>query len=219
MKNKSLFLGFVSIMVLTMFISTVENVFAQSLYGSITGGTMKVGSRGENVTSLQTFLASNHDIYPRGLITGYYGLLTQEAVKQFQLAYDIQVDGTVGPITAEKINGLIAQGRGMDVYAPTIVNPTVNVSGKEVKISFSSNEAVRADIFYDSAQLSYRDTGLAFSQPIISGTKISDPVFNNSKQITLSNLMANTGYNYMIVVTDASGNVSVTLPRTFTTGS
>ena len=63
------------------------------------------------VTKLQRFLASNSAIYPEGLITGYFGPLTELAVKRWQAANGIVSSGTpdttgygvVGPNTRAAI--------------------------------------------------------------------------------------------------------------------
>ena len=46
--------------------------------------TLWRGSSGEDVTRLQKFLKAMPDIYPEGLATGYFGALTEKAVKRFQ---------------------------------------------------------------------------------------------------------------------------------------
>ncbi len=86
--------------------------------GSSTGGkkytftkALSRGSRGADVTALQGFLARFSDIYPNGQATGYYGALTVEAVKRFQVKYGIASSGTVGygsvgPKTRAKLNSL-----------------------------------------------------------------------------------------------------------------
>jgi lysophospholipase L1-like esterase/peptidoglycan hydrolase-like protein with peptidoglycan-binding domain len=59
----------------------------------------------ENVRRLQIILASKPEIYPEGLVTGYFGLLTEKAVQAFQLKYGVvnsKTDtgfGVVGPKT------------------------------------------------------------------------------------------------------------------------
>ncbi|EKD24130.1 MAG: hypothetical protein ACD_81C00100G0006 [uncultured bacterium] len=45
---------------------------------------LKEGSSGEKVRTLQTILAADINIYPEGIITGYYGKLTARAVRRFQ---------------------------------------------------------------------------------------------------------------------------------------
>lgn len=61
-------------------------------------------------------LAADPEIYPEGLITGYYGELTVKAVQKFQCKYNIVCAGApettgyglAGPITREKLNELYA---------------------------------------------------------------------------------------------------------------
>jgi len=70
------------------------------------------GDTGEDVRQLQIFLkAQGTSIYPEGLITGYFGPLTQKAVERFQVKYGIAGPGDpgygyVGPKTRAKINAL-----------------------------------------------------------------------------------------------------------------
>lgn len=72
------------------------------------------GARGTSVTALQNFLKSQGtDIYPEGLVTGFYGNLTKAAVGRFQLKYGVVASssdagyGFVGPKTRAKINMLL----------------------------------------------------------------------------------------------------------------
>lgn len=80
--------------------------------GSITQA-LRAGSSGSQVTALQNFLKSQGaDIYPEGLVTGYFGSLTREAVEKFQEKYGIANEGDagyglVGPKTRAKINELL----------------------------------------------------------------------------------------------------------------
>lgn len=72
---------------------------------------LQKGSKGSQVEGLQKFLAQDKTLYPEGLITGYLGILSENAVKRFQERYGIarQGDGGygfVGPKTRAKINSL-----------------------------------------------------------------------------------------------------------------
>ncbi len=75
------------------------------------------GSKGEDVKKMQEFLAREKTIYPEGLVTGYFGSLTQKAVERFQIKYGIVSGGTpattgfglVGPRTRAKLNELRAK--------------------------------------------------------------------------------------------------------------
>lgn len=65
---------------------------------------LKEGMSGEDVKLLQTILAAYPDIYPEGLISGYYGRLTSQAVKKFQKKFNLEQVGNVGSKTLKKIN-------------------------------------------------------------------------------------------------------------------
>jgi len=59
-----------------------------------TSRVLKRGSTGADVTRLQQFLATDSAIYPDAQITGYYGALTEAAVKRFQCKNKLVCDGT-----------------------------------------------------------------------------------------------------------------------------
>ncbi len=76
------------------------------------------GMRGEDVTILQEMLATDPEIYPEGLVTGYFGPLTWGAVKRFQKKMGVEQVGIVGPKTFSKINELLAEGTGSSGKVP-----------------------------------------------------------------------------------------------------
>ncbi len=76
------------------------------------------GSRGEDVRLLQELLASDPDIYPEGLITGYFGPLTSRAVARIQARVGLEQVGVVGPQTLERINQLLDEGAGQSGVVP-----------------------------------------------------------------------------------------------------
>lgn len=66
------------------------------------------GLQSEDVRRLQTLFATRTDIYPEGVISGYFGSLTEKAVQNFQLQYNITTStdsafGYVGEKTRTKI--------------------------------------------------------------------------------------------------------------------
>ena len=77
---------------------------------NITRG-LGVGSEGADVTALQQYLASVPGIYPEGIVSGYFGTLTQAAVQRWQASRGIVSSGTpsttgygaVGPRTREAL--------------------------------------------------------------------------------------------------------------------
>jgi hypothetical protein len=72
------------------------SVFAQDLY---------YGMNSEPVKCLQQFLTNlGNDIYPERLVTGYFGPLTQAAVKRYQSFKGIINTGYFGPLTRAQVN-------------------------------------------------------------------------------------------------------------------
>lgn len=83
----------------------------ESLFGEVLG----LKARGEDVERLQELLKQSPEIYPEGLVTGYFGPLTLAAVKRFQEKYAedilaplslIQGTGFVGELTIAKLDEL-----------------------------------------------------------------------------------------------------------------
>lgn len=72
------------------------------------------GTQNPDVSSLQTFLAKlGPDIYPDGIVSGYFGRLTENAVKRLQVKYGIAQEGDpgfgrVGPKTRTLINSMLS---------------------------------------------------------------------------------------------------------------
>jgi peptidoglycan hydrolase-like protein with peptidoglycan-binding domain len=98
--------------------TTFSTSSSQTLtYGKTFTSLLYLGKRGIEVMKLQEFLAQDKSIYPEGLVTGYFGLITQKAVQRFQCKYNIICYGSpkttgfgvVGPKTRSKLNELISR--------------------------------------------------------------------------------------------------------------
>ncbi len=68
--------------------------------------TLSKGMSGLEVTRLQQLLAKDSSIYPDGLVTGYFGPSTENAVKRFQKKYGLDQVGYVGSKTRALLNSL-----------------------------------------------------------------------------------------------------------------
>ena len=92
--------------------------------------SLSIGLRGEEVKKLQEFLAQDKAIYPEGLATGYFGVLTQAAVKRWQAKNGIEAVGIVGPKTRAKFNELrkLAEAVVEPAVTPPIEQPVLPVS-------------------------------------------------------------------------------------------
>lgn len=77
----------------------------------VINSNLELRDLGPEVTKLQGLLSKDASLYPEGLITGYFGSLTQKAVQRFQRKYGIVYSGVpettgygrVGPKTRLKI--------------------------------------------------------------------------------------------------------------------
>lgn len=100
---------------------------------TLTGSpSLKVGSSGALVTTLQTLLNS-HGANPALLVDGAFGPRTDTAVRAFQGSHGLVVDGVVGPKTA---GALTAAPSGGAVAGALTGNPSLRngSSGDQVRI-------------------------------------------------------------------------------------
>lgn len=180
------------------------------------------GSKGANVTNLQTFFADNSSVYPEGLITGYYGGLTTAAVNRFQADYGFSQVGRVGPLTLAKINSLIANGGwgNNDTLAPIIYQSSISTGRNTATFNWTVNENSVAKVYYDTKPVTINEGDInSVGFGIVSGSAASDDnIARTTQQVVISGLQANTTYYYILVSKDTAGNVSVSLVnKTFST--
>jgi peptidoglycan hydrolase-like protein with peptidoglycan-binding domain len=96
--------------------------------------TLRKGARGSDVKTLQTWLTDLGYGIP---VTGYFGTMTQKAVKSFQSVHDLHpVTGTVGRITAGTLLTL--------VQASATAGPSNGRSIREWTSGWSPTAAARA---------------------------------------------------------------------------
>ena len=72
---------------------------------------LRRGMSGDEVKDLQEFLADDSDVYPEGLITGFFGPMTENAVRKFQRKHGIDAVGEIGPKTRARIHELLEEWR------------------------------------------------------------------------------------------------------------
>lgn len=178
---------------------------------------LQLGSRGADVSSLQSFLGEDATIYPQGLVTGYFGSLTKSAVSNFQARNGIATVGRVGPATLPVINAQMAAGT-MSGTAPTITSSGAsNITRNSASINWYTNENAKGLVYYSTSPLSL---GEHLNSVDVSGnTAMTDMNYRTGQTVTLQNLLPNTTYYYLAYVTGLTGNVSITWPATFTTSN
>ncbi|TSC65461.1 MAG: peptidoglycan-binding domain 1 protein, partial [Microgenomates group bacterium Gr01-1014_80] len=96
------------------------------------------GLTGDDVKQLQTFLKQKYPDFYSGPITGYFGPLTESAIKKLQEKEGIESIGVVGPKTTARLNELITEGAGKSDNIPKglLIAP-----GIEKKISTTTPSA------------------------------------------------------------------------------
>lgn len=189
------------------------------------------GDRGSEVTELQTFLATNPNIYPSALVTGYFGPLTQAGVQKFQVAEGIVSAGTpqttgygrVGPRTQAALNAKFAFGgdQSGDMRSPTIERVDVNTDNNGASITWTASEASTGKVYYSTSPITFNAvaaSNVPRSGPTVSGTLANhDTVARTTHTVDINNLEANTRYFYLLVIFDEAENISLTIPNSFRT--
>lgn len=213
MPDKKMFLFAGAGIVGMLFVGFLAPVNAQTIMQQLS-----LGARGNEVIKLQTFLAQDRTIYPEGIISGYYGPLTQKAVVQLQVSYGLPQAGRVGPLTIARINAAITSGLGLDVNAPIIGNVTLQPTRGGATIIWTSNESARAMAYYDASPLILTEAQTMLEMPLVSGTAMTnDSGLRTAHSVTIQGLQPGTVYHYVTKSTDASGNATFTWPATFRT--
>ena len=80
--------------------------------------TLRRGSRGEDVTDLQTRLNAADAADPALVTDGIFGRLTQAAVREYQSTHDLVPDGIVGPLTWASLDSGGGGGGGVEPPVP-----------------------------------------------------------------------------------------------------
>ena len=101
--------------------------------------SLERGAVGDEVKKLQEFLKKFPDIYPSGLVTGYFGPQTELAVKKLQEKQGIEAIGIVGPKTIAKINELLTESAGVSNIIPPGL---VSAPGLQNKVAKTSQNIV-----------------------------------------------------------------------------
>ncbi|MCA0172784.1 peptidoglycan-binding protein [Bacillus sp. RAR_GA_16] len=87
-------------------------------------GTLRYGDRGSSVTSLQSQLKSKG--YYNYSVDGIYGSITQQAVRSFQSANGLSVDGIAGPNTFSALGGAsVSKSSSSQVKSASTSNSSV----------------------------------------------------------------------------------------------
>lgn len=70
---------------------------------------LRIGMRGNDVKRLQEILATDPNVLSDANVTGFFGPITEHAVKHFQKHFGLDTAGEVGPKTLNKLNELLKE--------------------------------------------------------------------------------------------------------------
>ncbi len=111
-----------------------------------------VGMSDTEVRTIQSYLSKDSSIYPEKIISGYFGKLTEKAVRRFQTKYGIRQTGIFDKLTRDKFNSLYALGTAVNK------NINTNVATPVKAVSPRNNTTVPANA-YASGSTWYCKTG------------------------------------------------------------
>lgn len=183
--------------------------------------TLKKGARGAEVTALQEQLKALAGIYPEGLVTGYFGTLTEKAVMRLQAQYSLEQVGFVGPRTRELLLKLSKLGiYSLDTTmnsADEMNNPKVAPQIFELKSMVTSSTS--AYVFWTTNKYTTSEFLYANTTPLASTTPTVsvDGNLSFTHSVNVSNLQPNTTYYYMVRITDNRGNKATSTEKTLQT--
>jgi len=114
----------------------IETLFTTNLY---------YGLENEEVKRLQELFAQDKELYPEGIVSGYYGSLTTKAVERFQCKYEIICEGTpyttgygtVGPKTRSKLNEVYSSS-----FSASETDSSVNATSSDQEIINALQEQI-----------------------------------------------------------------------------
>lgn len=107
--------------------------------------TLSLGDSGTDVSALQQFLAADKAIYPEGIVSGYFGSLTQVAVQRWQSVHGVVSSGSaattgfglVGPKTRTAISSACGSSGTVSKTQNLIITPTIGQYPLGVTATFS----------------------------------------------------------------------------------
>jgi peptidoglycan DL-endopeptidase LytE len=114
-------------------VQLIQNALNQQSSRANQAVTLKIGSRGTEVSKLQQNL-KQLGYFTYSEITGYFGTITQDAVRQFQKQYQLPVTGIADSTTISKIDEAIKKKeKSNSSDAKGTIYLTIGSTGNEVK--------------------------------------------------------------------------------------
>ena len=200
--------------------------------------SLSLGMRGNDVRALQEFLAKDPRIYPNGLITGFFGPQTREAVKKWQRKNGLPAVGIVGPKTIAKIREISRAETSTPAQpsfpepasppesstttdsspAPAVVVPD-DTTPPTVTLALRPAAPTNVYIEFNPSEevIAVYEYGLTINYGLIK--EAWNQYFSSPTGSYLENLTPATTYQIRAKATDRAGNIGYSTNHTFTTPS
>ena len=192
--------------------------------------SLSLGMRGNDVRSLQEFLARDPQIYPERSVTGFFGPRTREAVKKWQQKNGLEAVGVVGPKTIAKIREISRAATTKSDQSPapisleaTTTTPIAAISGDttppEAALTVNIPAPTNVYIEFNPSEevIALYEYGLTTKYGSIQ--EVWNQYFSSPTGTYIENLIPATIYQVRAKVTDRAGNIGYSLNYTFTTPS
>jgi len=86
---------------------------------------LKEGMNDHDITKIQELLATDSDLYPEGLVTGYFGSLTRKALMRFQERHEIPASGRIDEDTRGLLEEYLSEGLGDKIPSGLLKTPGI----------------------------------------------------------------------------------------------
>jgi len=162
---------------------------------------LSFGETSDDVTALQEFLAKDPEVYPRGLVTGYFGPLTKAAVIRFQEKY---VDEVLAPFGLTKGTGFV----GAKTRAKLDELTGMKTEMKENSISVDDHQTTSDQVMIQS--LTFKESGYIVihlsvdSKPgaVIGHSALYQPGTYNNVSVSVDSLQGGENMLFAMLHTD-----------------
>lgn len=112
---------------------------------------LREGVEDEDVKAIQELLATDQTLYPKGIVSGYYGPLTTEAIKRFQERYGLTVTGEVNDETRALLQELFKERQNGKFPPGLLKAPGIE---KKIKDRLYKNDDDRWELRCDDSRAS-----------------------------------------------------------------
>lgn len=125
-------------------IEDLQNQLANTDFNELTlKEGLEEGVTDEDIEDVQELLSTDPEIYPEGLVTGYFGPLTTAALERFQARHAIRISGEIDAETRELILGYFEEAENGRIPADLLQFPNID---RKIKLRLTTENEVRLKI-------------------------------------------------------------------------